>query len=120
MPVGAVDQSGSAQAVLAMQAAERPQLESTPSPTTEAPAGVSSEESGVVVALSDESIELASLAEKEPPKERTAPQPDMGLTRALDGVDMSSQDANAAATASADPQTRTTDPAVIAQAVMAS
>ena len=69
-----------------------------------------SQTGGVRVSIS---AEAEAMAEAEPPKERGAPQADMALSRALDGIEMEKQEAE-----SAEPQTRTTDPMVIAQSVM--
>ena len=74
---------------------------------------------GVVVSISPEAAELAQKTEDLPPKERSTPRADMELARALDGVDMDAQEGREVAE-SAEPKTRTTDPMVIAQAVMAS
>ena len=75
---------------------------------------------GVVVSISPEAREEAIRVEEEPPKERGAPAADMSLSRALDSVDMSKQEETGAVDVqSQEPQTRTTDPMVIARAMLA-
>jgi hypothetical protein len=91
----------------------------SPQESSNSPAPDSGADKAVVVSISPEAAALAQKTEALPPKERSTPRADMELARALDGVDMDAQEGREA-TESAEPQTRTTDPMVIAQAVMAS
>ncbi len=119
MPVGAPDaySSSSVRAVSnVMPASPVPEAQASPAPEASAQPPAGNDRGGVVVSISPEA---EALAQADPPKERGAPQPDMSLTRALDGVQMERQEESEPAPA-AEAQTRTTDPMVIAQAVMAS
>jgi len=71
-----------------------------------------------VVSISPEASAMAEQVEQSAPKDRATAAPDMGLTRALDGVDMAKQEASAPAEAS-EPKTRTTDPSVLIKAALA-
>ena len=61
---------------------------------------------------------MAEEVEQSAPQDRATAAPDMELTRALDGVDMASQEASEPADAP-EPKTRTTDPSVLIKAALA-
>ena len=114
MPVGAVDQYAATQSVRSPSPQEvaetsRASLAETPSAQPPPPEDV--------VSISPEASAMAEQAEQSAPKDRSTAAPDMGLTRALDGVDMAKQEASAPAEAS-EPQTRTTDPSVLIKAAL--
>lgn len=116
MPIGAVESYGSApvrsnSSVAASKSVNEVQGAPPPEASTVVPEG--DESGGVLVSISPEA---EAMAEAEPPKERGAPQADMALSRALDGIQMEKQEAESVE--AAEPQTRTTNPMVIAQSAM--
>ena len=117
MPIGAVEAYGSAPVRSISSVAPAGPVNDTqaaPPPEAAMQATEGKDTGGVLVSISPEA---EALAEAEPPKERGAPQADMALSRALDGIRMEKQEPDAVE--AAEPQTRTTDPMVIAQSVMA-
>ena len=114
MPVGAVEQYASPQPARAptpQEVADSSRANASSSAAAEPPPQD-------VVSISPEASAMAQQSEESAPKDRSTPAPDLELARALDGVDMASQEGNEPAEAP-EPQTRTTDPAVLIQAALA-
>lgn len=113
MPVGAVDQYAATQSVRSptpQEVAETSRASPAATPSAPPPEDV--------VSISPEASAMAEQAEQSAPKDRATAAPDMELTRALDGVDMASQEASEPAEAP-EPKTRTTDPSVLIKAALA-
>ena len=121
MPVGSIEGYSASATAAPERVAPVAAIEAEPQSTNGSSTSSAEPASGVVVSISPEAKEEAIRVEEAPPKERGTPAADMSLSRALDGVNMDEQEESGAVDVQAqEPQTRTTNPMVIAQAMLAS